>query len=163
MALGVADRILMMENAIYSVISPENAASLVYRDHHKAEELATALKLTAVDCKELGVVDVIVPEPEGGAHEDPDEASRLLRNAIQRELLAAQQVPIKKLLKDRYKKYRSIGEYTSYFRSAISKEITEIQDLLHRGVIKIRERFSSMVKEDDQSETIDESCDYQRD
>ncbi len=86
LALGVADRILMMENAIYSVISPEGAASILYRDVEKAEEVAPALKLTAHDCKELGVVDVVVPEPEGGAHSNPDEAARQLKNFLVREI-----------------------------------------------------------------------------
>jgi len=142
LALGVADRILMLENAIFSVISPENAASIMYRDPDKAAEMASALKLTAVDCRELRVIDTIVPEPEGGAHSDPDEAARLLRNAILRELLAIQQVPLKKLIRERYKKFRQMGEYTSYFRSAISKEVSEIQELLQRSVTRLRDRFS---------------------
>ncbi len=144
LALSVADRILMTENATYSVISPENAATIVYRDRTRAEEIASALKLTAADCKELEVIDSIVPEPEGGAHRDPDEASRLLRNAILRELLDVQQLPVKKLVKERYKKFRRMGEYTSYFRSAISKEVTELQGLLHRGVTRLRDRFSAV-------------------
>jgi acetyl-CoA carboxylase carboxyl transferase alpha subunit len=144
LALGLADRILMMENAIYSVISPENAASIVYRNREKAEEMASALKLTALDCRELGVVDTLVHEPEGGAHNDPDEAARLLRNAILRELLDIQQLPLNKLVKERYKKYRSMGEYTSHFRSAISKEVTQLQELLQRGVSRLRDRFTSL-------------------
>ncbi|MBM3132062.1 MAG: acetyl-CoA carboxylase carboxyl transferase subunit beta, partial [Chloroflexi bacterium] len=71
MAFGIADRVLIMENAYLSVISPERAASIFYRDPERAHELATALKLTAADCKELGVVDIVVPEPRGGAHNDP--------------------------------------------------------------------------------------------
>lgn len=152
LALGVADRILMLENAIYSVISPESAASIVYRDSEKASEMASALKLTAFDCKELGVIDTVVPEPEGGAHADPDEAARLLRNSILRELLEIQKVPRGKLIKDRYKKLRSMGEYTSHFRSAISKEVTEVQELLHRGVSKLRQRFSTPEEGDQQQE-----------
>jgi len=152
LALGVADRILMLENAIYSVISPESAASIVYRDAEKAKEMASALKLTAFDCKELGVVDTVVPEPEGDAHADPDEAARLLRNSILRELLEIQQVPRRKLVKDRYKKLRSMGEYTSHFRSAVSKEVTELQELLQRGVSKLRQRFSTPEEGDQQPE-----------
>ncbi|MEE8372977.1 MAG: acetyl-CoA carboxylase carboxyltransferase subunit alpha/beta [Dehalococcoidia bacterium] len=152
LALGVADRILMLENAIYSVISPESAASIVYRDSEKASEMASALKLTAFDCKELGVIDTVVPEPEGGAHADPDEAARLLRNSILRELLEIQKVPRGKLIKDRYKKLRSMGQYTSHFRSAISKEVTEVQELLHRGVSKLKQRFSTPEEGDQQQE-----------
>jgi acetyl-CoA carboxylase carboxyl transferase subunit beta len=152
LALGVADRILMLENAIYSVISPESAASIVYRDAEKAKEMASALKLTAFDCRELGVVDTVVPEPEGGAHADPDEAARLLRNSVLRELLDIQLVPRKKLVKDRYKRLRSMGEYTSHFRSAISKEVTELQELMKRGVEMLRQRFTPPEEEEQQPE-----------
>lgn len=146
LALGVADRILMMENAIYSVISPEGAASIIYRDAKKAEEMASALKLTALDCKELGVIDTVVPEPEGGAHADPDEAARLLKNIIVRELLEAQQFNLAKLIKNRYKKFRRMGEYSSYFRAAISKEVSDVQELLQRGVSRIKQRLSTAEK-----------------
>jgi len=135
LALGVADRILMLENAIYSVISPEDAASIIYRDTKKAEKIASSLRLTATDCKELGVIDAIVPEPEGGAHKDPEEAARLLKNSILRALLDVQQLSPSKIVKNRYKKYRRMGEYSSYFRAAISKEVSELQDLLHRGFV----------------------------
>jgi len=148
LALGVADRILMQENAIYSVISPESAASIIYRDASKAEEMASALKLTAADCRELSVVDAIVPEPEGGAHVDHDEAARLLKNAIVRELLEAQQFTLAKLVKNRYKKFRRIGEYSSYFRASISKEVSDLQGLLQRGVSMLRRRLSSSEVED---------------
>ena len=146
LALGVADRILMMENAIYSVISPEGAASIIYRDAKKAEEMASALKLTALDCKELGVIDTVVPEPEGGAHADPDEAARLLKNIIVRELLEAQKLNLAKLIKNRYKKFRRMGEYSSYFRTAISKEVSDVQELLQRGVSSIKQRLSTTEK-----------------
>ncbi len=146
LALGVADKILMMENAIYSVISPEGAASIIYRDAKKAEEMASALKLTALDCKELGVIDTVVPEPEGGAHADADEAARLLKNTIIRELLDAQQLTPAKLIKNRYKKFRRMGEYSSYFRAAISKEVSDVQELIQRGVSKIKQRFSTAEK-----------------
>ncbi|MFO8010383.1 MAG: carboxyl transferase domain-containing protein, partial [Dehalococcoidia bacterium] len=90
LALGIANRVLIMENAYLSVVSPERAASIFSRDTSKASSFASALRLTAADCRELGVVDVIVPEPRGGAHTDHVEASRLLRNVIIRELLQIQ-------------------------------------------------------------------------
>ena len=152
LALGVADRILMQENAIYSVISPESAASIISRDPDKAEEVASALKLSALDCKELEVIDTMVPEPEGGAHSDPDEAARLLRNSILRELLEIQQIPINRIIKERYKKFRRMGECTSYFRSAVSKEVTELQDLVQRGVSRLRERFAATESPEEYSE-----------
>jgi acetyl-CoA carboxylase alpha subunit len=137
---------MMMENAIYSVISPEGAASIIYRDTKKAEEMASALKLTALDCKELGVIDTVVPEPEGSAHADPDEAARLLKNTIVRELLEAQKLDLAKLIKNRYKKFRRMGEYSSYFRTAISKEVSDVQELLQRGVSSIKQRLSTADK-----------------
>jgi len=146
LALGVADRILMQENAIYSVVSPEVAAAILYRDEGKAEEVAAALKLTAPDCKELGVIDVVVPEPEGGAHADPDEAARLLKTFLIGELLEAQQSSTKKLVKERYKKFRRMGEYSSYFAAAISREVAQLQRLVQRGLQEIRQRRAARQK-----------------
>lgn len=143
LAMGVADRILMQENAIYSIISPESAASIVYGDTRKAEEMAAALKLTAADCKDLEVIDVVVPEPEGGAHSDPDEAARLLRNAVIRALLEVEEIPIARLIKERYKKYRRMGEFSSYFRAALAQEVADLQSLLRRGVSRLRKTFSA--------------------
>ncbi|UCG83100.1 MAG: acetyl-CoA carboxylase carboxyl transferase subunit beta [Dehalococcoidia bacterium] len=152
LALGFADRIVMQENAIYSVISPEGAASIIYRDADKAKEIASALKLTAMDCKDLGVIDTVAPEPEGGAHVDLDEAARLLKNTIVRELLEAQQFTPAKLVRNRYKKFRRMGEYSSYFRAAISKEVSNLQELLQRGVSIIRQRIAASEKEENHLE-----------
>lgn len=152
LAMGVADRILMLENAIYSVISPEGAASIVYRDATKAEELAPSLKLTAHDCKELEVVDVIVPEPEGGAHRDHEEAARQLKIHLVRELLEIQRLSPTKLLKARYRKFRRMGEYNSYFRAAISREVSQLQDYLQRGAVELREHIPGKGKESIPSE-----------
>ena len=82
LALGVADRVLMMENAIYSAISPEDAAGLIYQDEARADEVAELLRLTAQDCHELGIVDLVVPEPLGGAHTNADESARQLRRIL---------------------------------------------------------------------------------
>lgn len=128
LALGVADRILMLENAIYSVISPEGAASLLFRDVKKAEEVAAALKLTAHDCRELGVIDVVLPEPDGGAHLDHDEAARLLKKFLVDELVDLQRTPARKLVNSRYRKFRKMGEYNSFFSAVVSKELSELQD-----------------------------------
>ena len=87
LALGIADRILMQEHAVYSVIAPEGAAAIVHRDAARAQEIADALKMTAYDCLVLGVVDAIVPEPENGAHIDPDYAALLLRGEIVSSLI----------------------------------------------------------------------------
>ncbi|HLG74742.1 MAG TPA: acetyl-CoA carboxylase, carboxyltransferase subunit beta [Chloroflexota bacterium] len=128
LALGVADRVLMMENAIYSVISPEGAAAILYHDASKAEELAASLRITAADCKSLGVVDEVVPEPEGGAHHDPAHASQLLSNAIVRALVDLQRAPLRKTMKARYQKFRRMGQQSRWFNIAVSREIGAVQE-----------------------------------
>jgi acyl-CoA carboxylase subunit beta len=127
LALGVADRVLMMENAIYSVISPEGAAAILYHDAAKAEELAASLRITAADCKALGVVDVVVPEPEGGAHRDAAHASQLLHDAIVRALVDLQRSPLRKVTKARYQKFRRMGHHSRYFNVAVSREVELLQ------------------------------------
>lgn len=130
LALGIADRVLIMENSFLSVISPERAASIFFRDVERAEELASALRLTAADCKRLGVVDIVVPEPKGGAHTDPAEAARMLRNLILRELLQIQTQSPAKLVKSRYKRFRHLGGRASLLKGVFSKQMTQIQNLL---------------------------------
>ncbi|MBI4301017.1 MAG: acetyl-CoA carboxylase carboxyl transferase subunit beta [Chloroflexi bacterium] len=158
LALGVADRILIQENAIYSVISPEGAAAVLYRDATKAEAVAPALKLTAHDCHQLGVVDTIIPEPQGGAHTDPAEAARLIRDYLLQELVEVQAIPVTKLIKARYDKFRRMGEYNSYFGAAMAREVAQLQDYLSRGVGVLKEfwpyRAKSSSKEDEASGSL---------
>ena len=123
---------LMMENAIFSVMPPERAAALLYRDASKAEEIAPALKLTAEDCMELGVVDVLVPEPKGGAHVSPDDAARQLKRILLDELADLQSSNIGRLVKARYEKFRSMGRYTSRFSVAMIRERGQLQEYLLR-------------------------------
>ena len=140
LALGVADRVLMMENAIYSIISPEDAAELIYQDEARADEAAESLKLTALDCKELGIVDLVVSEPPGGAHTNADEAARQLRRAVLRELAELQGMSQRRIIKDRYKKFRKMGEYSSHFRAAIRREVNALQGFVTTGVKRIARR-----------------------
>ena len=155
LALGVADRILMLENAIYSVISPEGAASILYRNPARAEELAPTLKLTARDCRELGVVDMVVPEPQGGAHADPDEAARLLRGALVAQLLEIQAQPMKKVLRARYAKFRRMGLYNYYLNTAVARELAELQEFLSRRVEDVREHLPRRKHEPEPPEEED--------
>lgn len=141
LAFGVSDSLLMLENAIYTPISPEGAATLLYRDVAKAETVAPALKLTARDCKRLNIVDVIVPEPEAGAHQYPNEAAQQLQRLLVRELLRVQAIPISKLIKSRYKKYRNMGEYSSHYREALVEEIEYLQNKLVNRVRQWRSRL----------------------
>jgi acetyl-CoA carboxylase carboxyl transferase subunit alpha len=111
LAIAVSDRVLMMENAIYSVISPEGCASIMWRDSTKKELAAAALRITASDLKELGCVDAIISEPSGGAHTDPDEAARLLAAALQRNLAELKTMSTDDLLAGRYHKFRKIAQF----------------------------------------------------
>jgi acetyl-CoA carboxylase carboxyl transferase subunit alpha len=111
LAIAVGDRVNIFENSFYSVISPEGCAAIMWRDSTKAELAATALKITAADLKEFGIIDEIVPEPEGGAHTDPEAASRLLDAVLDRQLLMLSQQPQKELLDARYEKFRKMGQF----------------------------------------------------
>ena len=111
LALGVGNRVLILENAWYSVISPESCAAILWRDAKEAERAAAALKLTARDLLELGVVDRIVPEPGGGAHRNPEGAIRELRKALEAVLKELEGLDPEALWWDRYRKFRSLGAY----------------------------------------------------
>lgn len=110
LGIGVGDRILILENAIYSVISPESCAAIVWRDSQQAELAAQALKLTAPDLLGLGLVDEIVPEPDGGAHCDYAGAAELLRPVLERSLAELEKLPAKELLGRRYQKFRAMAQ-----------------------------------------------------
>jgi acetyl-CoA carboxylase carboxyl transferase subunit alpha len=111
LALGVGNRVLMLENAVYSVISPESCASIIYRDAGKGEQAAAALKLTAPDLIQLDLIDEIVPEPPGGAQEDPAGAAANLRVAVRNGLDAFAGMSAEQLVDHRYKKFRAMGNF----------------------------------------------------
>ncbi len=121
LALALADRIIMLENATFEVIAPEGAAAILYRDAARAAEVAEALRLTARDLKELGLIDRVVSEPEGGAHVDPAATARELRSAVLAELSELERQPVGRLLKARYEKFRRVGQYESYLRSTLGR------------------------------------------
>lgn len=111
LAIAVADRVLMMENSIYSVISPEGCASIMWRDATKKEAAAQAMRITAEDLQELKCIDGIIPEPDGGAHNDPDAAAALVDEALQRYLRELKSMPCDQLLASRYDKFRNIAQF----------------------------------------------------
>ncbi|MBN2800539.1 MAG: acetyl-CoA carboxylase carboxyltransferase subunit alpha [Deltaproteobacteria bacterium] len=117
LALGVANRVLMMENAVYSVISPEGCAAILWRDRADAPKAAAALRITAPDCLQLGVADEIIPEPPGGAHRDPTEAVALVGDAIARHLAELSPLTPPDLRADRRARFRHLAQYGS-----VSKE-----------------------------------------
>jgi acetyl-CoA carboxylase carboxyl transferase subunit alpha len=110
-ATAVADRVLMQEHAIYTVISPEGCAAILWRDAAEAKKAAAAFKPDALHCLELGVIDGIVPEPEGGAHTDPDEAARLLGESLRESLEELESIAPDDLKRRRRAKFRSLGVY----------------------------------------------------
>jgi acetyl-CoA carboxylase carboxyl transferase subunit beta len=142
LALGLADRILMQENAIYSVIAPEGASAILYRSAARAEDVAGALKLTAYDCQQLGVVDVVVPEPSGGAQNDPSFAALELRNHLQAALSELMRIAPGKLIDGRYEKFRRIGQQTLPGRDLLAHEVTQLRHQVERVVEGVREHFS---------------------
>jgi acyl-CoA carboxylase subunit beta len=137
LALGVADCVLMLENAIYSVISPEGAAAILYRDAGKAEAVSDVLKLTAQDLHSLGIIDTVVPEPEGGAHLDPAAAAETLKSHLLAALRPLSEVPMRQLLDNRYKKYRHIGQEGTYWRERVRSGFSDIFGLLAYAVSKM--------------------------
>ena len=111
LALGVGNTVLMLENAVYSVISPESCAAIIYRDSGKAEQAAAALRLTAQDLQQLGLVDGVIPEPPGGAQEDPAAAAEFLRRDLERSLAELVEMSGDQLVAHRYSKFRKMGNF----------------------------------------------------
>jgi acyl-CoA carboxylase subunit beta len=142
LALGVADRILMMDHAIYSVIAPEGAAAILFRDASRAPEVAEALKITAGDCYRLGVVDAVVPEPDGGAHQNHDFAAALVRDAIIDQLGEIVDRSPERLVRDRYRKFRRMGQNTTYFREFVAREAGQLSRRVGQKLGEIRGRLS---------------------
>lgn len=111
LAIAVGDRVNIFENGFYSVISPEGCASIIWRDSAKAETAAEAMKITATDLKELGIVDEIIKEPEGGAHNDVEAAARFLEEVLDRQLVELSNEPVTGLVSARYEKFRKMGQF----------------------------------------------------
>jgi acetyl-CoA carboxylase carboxyl transferase subunit alpha len=111
LGIGVADRVLILENAYYSVISPEGCAAILWKHRKHAPEAAEALKLSSPDLLQMGLVDGVIPEPAGGAHCDPEQAAENLKSAISKELQTLIKTPVDKLLRSRYDKFRKMGVF----------------------------------------------------
>jgi len=114
LALGVGNRVLMLEHSIYSVISPEGAASILFKDSTKAPLAAEAMKITAQDIKELGLIDDIVPEPRGGAHRNLEQQAEAIRSCLWKHLQELLPLTKEELREDRYHKFRSFGKFALY-------------------------------------------------
>jgi acetyl-CoA carboxylase carboxyl transferase subunit alpha len=119
LAIGVADRLFMLENSVYSVASPEACASILWRDSSKAPDAARTMRITANDLSEIGIADDVVPEPEEGAHTDPTVVIEAVGDLFYVALSYLQQLDIPSLLLQRYKKYRAIGSYQEQAQHAL--------------------------------------------
>jgi acetyl-CoA carboxylase carboxyl transferase subunit alpha len=111
LAIAVGDRVNILENGFYSVISPEGCASIIWRDAAKAETAAIAMKIMATDLRDLGIIDEIIPEPDGGAHGDYEGAAKLMGDVLERQLLALSGLSGKQLVKERYEKFRKMCQF----------------------------------------------------
>jgi len=119
LAIGVANRLLMLQYSWYSVISPESCAAILYRDASKGEKAAEALKLTARDAFELGIVDELVKEADGGAHRDADTTARNLGNVLRKHLRVLRQLSPEQVVEDRYAKFRKLGPVTEPVKNGV--------------------------------------------
>lgn len=111
LALAVADKVLMLENSIYSVLSPEGFASILWKDGSRAAEASEVMKITAADLKKLEVVDEVIKEPQGGAHKDPDKMASTIKAVLVKEVKNLRGFSIDQLVDMRYKRFRKFGEY----------------------------------------------------
>ncbi len=116
LAVAVGDRVNILENGFYSVISPEGCASIVWRDSTKAETAAIAMKIMATDLRELGIIDEIIPEPDGGAHSDHEGAAKLFAEVLDRQLLVLTNQTAKQLVQARYEKFRRMCQFFDILR-----------------------------------------------
>jgi acetyl-CoA carboxylase carboxyl transferase subunit alpha len=114
LAIAIGDKVNILENGFYSVISPEGCASIIWRDAAKAETAAIAMKIMAGDLKELGIIDEIIPEPDGGAHSDHEGAAKLLGDVLERQLLSLSAQSPRELIHSRYEKFRRMCQFFDF-------------------------------------------------
>ena len=126
LAMSLSDRILMQQYAIYSPISLHNTVGGPSRERYLTREAAEVLMMTARDCQELGIIDQIVPEPAGGSHNDPRQAANDLEYSIYKHLAETSRISNGKLIKERYKKFRQMGELNPFAHSAIQQEVAAL-------------------------------------
>lgn len=155
-AFGVADRVLMLENSVYSVIAPEGAAAILYRDATRAADVAESLKITAHDCLHLGVADALIEEPAGGAHTNPDFAATLLLDSVLWALGDVSSMSERKRIDERYKKFRQMGQVNSLWKEMLSREASEFGDRVARTVGAFRDR---LPRSDNEARTPDPETD----
>jgi acetyl-CoA carboxylase carboxyl transferase subunit beta len=154
MAMAIADRVLMLDNAVYEVIRPEDAAMILYGGAGAAGEAAERLRLTSHDCLRLGIIDHTVPEPGDGAHTDHAETAILLRRSILRELSRAERMRSKRRLERRYARYRQLGSTRSWIRGRLERRMAHFTDRLGGWMDRLRDR-STLRRRPDYSDEGD--------
>ncbi len=140
LAFSIADSIMMFKNSIFTPLSPEEAAKIKTGDKRKADEVSKTMRLTSADCLELGIIDRIIDEPEGGSHRNHDESARLLEESILEELISIKDTFPKTLSKRRIKKFRKMGEYSQKYKPALKSEIKIWRTALSAGVSTLRNK-----------------------
>lgn len=153
-AMAVADRVLMLDNAVYEVMRPEDAARILFSQTSLVDKAAERLRLTSTDCLRLGIVDGTVPEPGEGAHTDHQEAAALIRRSILRELTRLNGVRMKKRLQQRYDRYREIGSTRSKIRGTLERRIAHVVDRTGGAWERVRRRNLSRRSDYDDDATI---------
>jgi acetyl-CoA carboxylase carboxyl transferase subunit alpha len=138
LAIAVGDVVIALENAVYSVISPEGCAAILWRTSDEAATAAAAMRMTAADQLALGVVDIVVPEPDGGAHDDPEAMARHLKAIITDRLTALEALTLDAIVDARYRRYRALGAYTEVAESPVPAPVDRsladrLRDLLDQG------------------------------
>lgn len=139
-AMAVADRVLMLDNAVYEVVRPEDAATILFGVEERAGEVAERLRLTSHDCLRLGIIDHTVSEPGDGAHTDHAETANTIRRSVSRQISRIQRTKPKKRVEQRYARYREIGSTRSWLRGRLERRVAHLQDRMSAVVSRMRER-----------------------
>ena len=137
-AMGAADRVLMLDNAIYEVLSPEAAARLVLQEAGRANEMAERLRITSHDCLRMGIIDATVSEPAEGAHTNPEEAAQLIARAVLQRLAELRRMRPKRRLEERYQRYRQIGTTHGSVRGRFDRRMAHLGDRFQGAVARLR-------------------------
>ncbi len=138
LAFSIADSVMMLKNSIFTPLSPEEAAKIKTGDKRKANEILKTMRLTSADCLEMGIIDKIIDEPEGGAHRNHDESARLLEESILEEIISIRDIFPKTLSRRRLKKFRQMGEYSQKYKPALTEEMKIWRTALTAGVSSLR-------------------------
>lgn len=154
LAMAVADRVLMLDNAVYEVIRPEDAARIIYQEASRAGEVAERLRITSHDCMRLGVIDDVIPEPGDGAHTDHAEAARLTQRSVLRTMATIQRQNGRRRLRRRLERYRQIGSTHSALRGTLERRLAHVFDRMGGAWERVRHRGRALLRSETEGEDI---------